>query len=99
LYDQGVRDFVVFDDAVYSGEQITNSTITPLLRFFEKYDQKGECRIILAIPYVTNTFLASVRSLVGSKKLVLLYQKIMPELGEILTSEDWELTKEREGSR
>jgi len=97
LYDQGVRDFVVFDDAAYSGEQIINSTIVPLLKFFEKYDKKGECRIVLAVPYVTNTFLASVRSLVDGKKLVLLYREVMPELGEILTPADWDLTKEREG--
>lgn len=60
--DHGIENFVVFDDAIYSGEQVTNTIIRPIFElmaspdFQQKYADR-KISITLAAPYISNRFL------------------------------------------
>ena len=61
--EQLIDEFVVFDDAIYSGEQVINKTIMQIIRYFQSNPpQPGRRpRIILAVTYMTNRFLQAVK--------------------------------------
>lgn len=98
--DQKIDQFVVFDDAIYSGEQVINNTIIQIIRYFSSHPpQPGRRpRIILAVPYMTNRFLQAMQVNAQRGNIVLLNVRPLPTLMEQLSEEEWALIDEREGT-
>jgi len=97
ITDSGIDTFVIFDDGVYSGEQMINRIIRPVLSFYSDWHPEKRPKIIIAVPYVTNRFLLAVTQAVKQGTVEVVYKEIMPELSEILTKEEWDLLDLRNG--
>ena len=95
---EGIKRFAIFDDAIYSGEQVFNRAIKPIAEYF-KQREYGMPQFDLVIPYVTSRFLASVEQIKEKYgvEINVLYQKIMPTLKEIMSDADRTVVANRGG--
>ncbi len=90
LVANGINTFFICDDAVYSGEQIVNRQINPIMRFYEDNHIDKKPVFIIAVPFVTSQFIQLIEKLkVENKCEIRLHaHSVMPTLAEILTDEE-----------
>ena len=92
LTESESHTFLIIDDGAYSGEQVINRQIDPVLNFYEKEEIEQIPKFIVAIPYVTNQFLKLMKDVEtkGKCKIEVKYTDIMPSLKEILDQKEIE---------
>lgn len=106
MIDKGVDTFVVLDDAIYSGEQVINRAIVPIIRHalsedFAKNHPDTKLKIVVAAPYMTNVFIEhpAVKQAKEMGFLDLIDPiNIMPTLSESLPAEDLDILRSQEVS-
>lgn len=97
-YQAGLKKFVIFDDAVYSGEQILNRTIKPIAEYFKQTNHDLPA-FELVVPFVTNRALELFKK-AGDHygiKINVIYKTIMPTMREIINDKEMAVIKEQEG--
>ena len=94
---KGIHAFFISDDAAYSGEQIMNRQILPILRFYAGEGIAQRPEFTLAVPFVTSRFIKLVRDTQAQYGCTIqLHSKtVMPTLSEILTDDEKVLLQER----
>ena len=101
LLDKDITKIAIIDDAAYSGEQILNKSLIPIVKKFkEKYPEKIP-EFFIVIPFVTEVFKEKIeefRKINPDCKVNLIYSKTIPIIEDILSDEDFEIMKERNGS-
>lgn len=95
LSEQGINTFVIYDDAIYSGEQVNNRLLAPIFSFYEKYKPNDRPRIILATPYITRRYLKQIDRFIKAGLIEIANVGIMPELSDLITEDDKTLLTER----
>lgn len=95
LTDRGIHTFTIFDDAIYSGEQIKRETIVPIFEYYKKHLPGVRPKIILGVPFVTDKFLEDIHNPVEAGYIHTTHIESMPRLREIFTEDDWNLLEER----
>lgn len=88
IYEKNIENIVVFDDAAYSGEQLINRILLPLIKFFN--EKNKEIKIFLIIPYITSLAKRRIEQVKFPSfiSVDLTYLKHMDTLLEILTEEE-----------
>ncbi len=86
MFNAGIRDFVIFDDALYGGQQIKR-TIDQVNAWFEENAKGERPRFIVAAPFVTTEAESLLQSFVGRVEVELLYGQKMVTLDEVLGAE------------
>jgi hypothetical protein len=97
IVEGGVNTFLISDDAAYSGEQIINKQIEPIIKFYEAENIQQRPKFVLAIPFVTSRFLKLVEEMKAKYgcEIVLHTNSIMPSLAELLTADEVKTLNER----
>jgi len=92
LTESKSNTFLIIDDGAYSGEQVFQRQIKPVLDFYEKEGIEQMPKFIVAIPYVTNRFLKLMKDVETDRKckIDVKYSVIMPSLKEILDQKEIE---------
>jgi len=98
LLEKGIKRFVAFDDAIYSGNQIAGTLVNPLQAILTSEDYKPigtekvkDIEIILVTPYITNLaeknllFYNSGEFLGTTVNIKILKKENIPTVAEILT--------------
>jgi len=97
-FQDGLKRFVIFDDAVYSGEQILNRTIKPIADYYKQMGHDAPA-FDLVVPFVTNRALELFKK-VGDNyniKINIVYEKIMPTMRELISDKEMAVIQERGG--
>ncbi len=92
--EQGIKTFVYFDDASYSGTQIKD-VVEPLLQVYTKYtDEKATLYIV--VPYMTEFAEKEIQSLANPHYLdvKIIKQEKIKTIDDILTAEEKQLYME-----
>lgn len=93
LTEQGINTYLISDDAGYSGEQIINRQIKPIIEFYRNRGIKP--KFVLVVPFVTNRFTDLMNKIKseGECEIELQTSFTMPSLLEILSEEEVETLK------
>lgn len=100
IVESGVNTFLISDDAAYSGEQIVNRQIDPIIKFYETEGIQAKPKFVLAIPFVTSHFLRLIDKLREETgcEFEVFSNSQMPSLDEILTADEKRILQvKREG--
>jgi hypothetical protein len=98
-FKDGLKRFAVFDDAIYSGEQILNRTIKPIAEYYKQMGHPAPS-FDLVVPFVTNRALDLFRRVSEHYgiRINVIYKKVMPSMREIM-SDDEKSTLEQRGGK
>jgi hypothetical protein len=92
-----INKFVTIDDSAYSGEQIFNRFLKPILGNFKLNYPNKKPEFYVVIPFITNSFKEKLDSFMKENdcKVNLIYSQIMPQIKDILTQEELNLMDEK----
>jgi len=92
--------YVVLDDTIYSGEQIMNRAIMPVVEHAQMQKRTHVPRFVIAAPYVTQAFINKIEAYKKEHaiEIDLVYEHVMPSIKELLSDEQKEMLKERDGA-
>lgn len=82
---EGIREFAIFDDAIYSGEQVFRRTVKPIAEYFQAKGYEPPT-FNLVVPFVTNRALDGFKEVADhyGVKINFFHQKVMPSMREIM---------------
>ncbi|MCU0680630.1 MAG: hypothetical protein MUF50_05020 [Planctomycetes bacterium] len=97
MIENDINTFLICDDGAYSGEQIVNRLIDPIIKFYETEGLKQKPKFVLAIPFVTNRFLKLVDDIKTKYgcEVETHISLVMPTLAEILSLEEKEILNQK----
>lgn len=97
LIAQWVNTFVTMDDAAYSWEQILNRFVKPILNEYKDSNNPSKPEIYIIVPFITKSFKDKIDKLnqVWDCKIVLINEKIMPQIGDVVSDQDLEVLKSK----
>lgn len=111
IFSSGVRDIVIADDAIYSGEQ-SEKSIERIKTAFNIYKDENPnsvdslLRIYIAVPLLAEKFVSNLTpenvppfetiSVDNSISKITIYAKPMRQLRSILSAEDWQFLENRD---
>jgi hypothetical protein len=100
LHNQKVNTFVTIDDSAYSGEQVFNRFLKPIVQDFKLNYPNEKPEFYVIIPFITNSFKERVDEFIKENdcKINLIYAQIMPQIKDILTQEDLNLINQKRNS-
>lgn len=100
LTEEGVNTFFITDDAGYSGEQIVNRQIEPIVKFYQSEGLAEKPKFVLAVPYVTERFLNLMKNLEKEHgcKIEVHSDTEMPTMAQTLTPEEISTLDKRGGN-
>lgn len=94
----GIREFTIFDDAIYSGEQVFQRTIKPIAEYFKAKSYEPPV-FNLVVPFVTNRALDGFKKVADQYgvKINFFHQKVMPSMKEIMSPEELDALQKHGG--
>lgn len=97
-FKDGLKRFAVFDDAIYSGEQVLNRTIKPIAEYYKQMGHSAPS-FDLVVPFVTNRALELFRRVSEhyGVRINVIYKKIMPSMKEIMSDDERSTLEQRGG--
>ncbi len=92
-----VNTFVTIDDSAYSGEQVFNRFLIPIVKDFELHYPNEKPEFYVVIPFITNSFKEKIDTFIleNNCTVTLIYSEIMPQIKDIVTKEELHLMNEK----
>lgn len=97
MVESGINTFLISDDGAYSGEQIFNRQIDPIVKFYESEKIQKKPKFVLAIPFITSRFLKLVEDMKNKYgcEIEVYSNSKMPTLAEILSVDEIKILNDK----